>query len=243
MVNNFRYTPPLVESLERSVSSPRLGSYLRAAGNDKELALQAYTWNTKMSSTLYRLLQCLEITLRNALHRELTAFCGTEKWYIERYLGHKLNSYGQKEIVLAEKRISKSGKTIVPPRIVTELSFGFWISLLGKGDNYEMLLWRPSLHKAFPNKKLSRKKIHTPLNNLRFLRNRVAHHEPVFLRELESDYKNILDAISWICSDTAYWIENNNDFKEVLRQNPLKSTIFAGNAIEVTRIQSNTWQS
>jgi hypothetical protein len=37
---------------------------------------------------------------------------------------------------------------------------------------------------------------------LRDLRNRIAHHAPVFNRNLTADYQKILKVIGWMCADT-----------------------------------------
>ena len=52
------------------------------------------------------------------------------------------------------------------PRLVAALPFGFWVSLLERGGrsvvpsapkrDYDMTLWRPALHRAFPNARLWR---------------------------------------------------------------------------------------
>ena len=106
-----------------------------------------------------------------------------------------------------------------PHRIVATLSFGFWVSLLGPGGrtedgrkaNYEMTLWRPALRGAFVHRvKLTRRQAHHPLNALRVLRNRVAHHEPIFARDLIADHERILDVAGWISPATRTWIEHHS---------------------------------
>jgi hypothetical protein len=57
-----------------------------------------------------------------------------------------------------------------------KLPFGFWERLLTHGPpgklNYEMALWRPALHRAFPNSRRRRVDVHKPIPTLRDLRNR-----------------------------------------------------------------------
>ena len=54
----------------------------------------------------------------------------------------------------AKATIAQRKKPVIPPRVVAELSFGFWVSLLGPGPSglYEMRLWCPILYKAFPKR-------------------------------------------------------------------------------------------
>jgi hypothetical protein len=63
-----------------------------------------------------------------------------------------------------------------------KLTFGVWIALLRRP--YEMTLWRPALHGAFPGYRGPRSTLHEDLRNMGLLRNRIAHHEPVHHRHL-----------------------------------------------------------
>ena len=223
MVNKFSYPAPLIAALEASLSQERLQSYLTAAGGDPTQALQLYIWNTDLSAALYQPLQGLEITLRNAFHRELSQTYGSD-WYDQ--IPQILTERSNDNITKAKKDITSRGKSATPSRIVAELSFGFWVSLLGYGrkgnNNYEMKLWRPALYKAFPNrpaKGFNRKLANKEFTRIKDLRNRVAHHEPIIHnQDLLSEYYRILEAISWVCKDTAIWISSNSRFPEIFNK-------------------------
>ena len=79
-VNFFSWDENILDDLEASFSAERLGTYLKAAGGDRARALHLYTWNTAISAAFYGPLQGLEVALRNAMHRRLTAFYGAA-WY------------------------------------------------------------------------------------------------------------------------------------------------------------------
>ncbi len=165
LVNPFSYTPGILQALETALSAERLTAYLRVTGGDRERALRLYLWNTEISAAFYGPLQGLEVTLRNALHRELARVFGTS-WYDAPAM--PLASRAQDLIREAKAAIAHSRKPVIPPRVVAVLSFGFWVSLLGPGPSglYEMRLWRPILHHAFPHAKLPRKDVHHPLDKL-----------------------------------------------------------------------------
>lgn len=225
MVNKFSYPATLISALQDSLSQDRLQSYLKAASGDRTAALRLYIWNTDLSAALYQPLQGLEITLRNAFHRELSKTYGND-WYSQ--IPHILTDISNENIAKAIKDITKRGKTPSPPRIVAELSFGFWVSLLGKGrkgnNNYEMKLWRPALYKAFPNRpsrSFNRKTANREFTQIKDLRNRIAHHEPIIhSQDVLDEYYRILDAISWLCKDTAIWVSSNSRFVEVFNNRP-----------------------
>ncbi|MFO0437906.1 MAG: hypothetical protein ACK5YD_05205, partial [Phenylobacterium sp.] len=60
-------------------------------------------------------------------------------------------------------------------------------------------------------------RVHRRLNALRRLRNRIAHHEPIFHRDLETDHAEVIEAIRWMSADTADWAMLTSRFPEVFR--------------------------
>ena len=213
-VKPFFSDEDVADDLAASLSPERLSTYLRAVRGDRERALRLYTWNTAMSAAFYGPLQGLEVALRNAAHRQLGGCYGAD-WYDNPAAG--LNAGCLDRIARAKEDVVRAGASIDPPRVVAELSFGFWISLLGSGGrtdptgrkaDYEKTLWRPALRGAFAFRRtLTRKQAHGPLNDLRTLRNRIAHHEPIFARRLKEDYESILEVTGWISPGTRAWIE------------------------------------
>lgn len=213
-VNIFSCEADIQTDLVAALSPERISTYLRAVRGDREKALRLYTWNTAISAAFYGPLQGLEVTLRNAMHRQLAGCYGAE-WYDNPATGLDTGCLGRIEV--ARRAVENTGQVVGPPRVVAALSFGFWVSLLGSGGrivptgrkaDYEKTLWRPALRGAFPHcKPLIRKQVHGPLNDLRLLRNRIAHHEPIFARRLMEDHKRILDVTGWISPGTRAWIE------------------------------------
>ncbi len=225
VVKPFNLNNALLQALETSLSPERMATYVAAAGGDREKALRIYTWNTAVSAAFYGPLQGLEVALRNAMHRELSATYGTT-WYDDPRCG--LDAGTQARIAAAKSDLQRDRYAADPPHLVAALSFGFWVTLLGRGGfppggrgprcNYEMTLWRPCLYRAFAHTKLSRQQAHAPLDYLRTLRNRIAHHEPIFPRHLNADYQNILTVTGWICPSTRDWIAHHSRIDHLLAQ-------------------------
>ncbi|MXX88531.1 MAG: hypothetical protein F4213_19575 [Boseongicola sp. SB0677_bin_26] len=119
---------------------------------------------------------------------------------------------------------------LTPGRFVASMSLGFWVRLLGRGSyingggkaDYEKTLWRPALCKAFPGRQ--RRAVQQRLDQLRQLRNRIAHHEPIFDRNLTEDYALLLEAVDWISVDVRAWIETHSILPDAL-QAPLSDPI------------------
>jgi hypothetical protein len=59
-----------------------------------------------------------------------------------------------------------------------------------------------------------------PLDDLRRLRNRIAHHEPILSRNIAADYGAILDLIRLISPTTADWIDDQSQVATVLAAQP-----------------------
>lgn len=223
VVKPFPLDDAVIQALATSLSPERMATYVTAAGGDREKALRLYTWNTGASAAFYGPQQGLEVALRNAMHRELSATYGAG-WYDDPRCG--LDAGTLSRIAGAKDELRRDGYAIDPPHVVAALSFGFWVALLGRGGhppggggpkrNYEMTLWRPCLFRAFPNAKMGRRQVHEPLNYLRTLRNRIAHHEPIFTRHLEADYQNILAVTGWICPSTRDWIAHHSRVEDIL---------------------------
>ncbi len=221
-VNDFCYTDEVLDDIEVLLSRGRLGTYVDAARENREGAVRLHVWNTAVSAAFYGPLQVLEVALRNAMNRRLGERYG-EAWYDNGRAG--LDRGALERIGDARAEVARDGHGDDLHRVVAALSFGFWVSLLGPGGraaagrrtNYEMTLWRPALRGAFPHRApLTRRQAHRPLNALRTLRNRIAHHEPIFGRNLVEDHERILEVAGWISPAIRAWIEHYSRVPAVL---------------------------
>jgi hypothetical protein len=215
----FVYDELTIADLERSLSLERLGPYLDLADGDRAYALLLYEWNIRVSEAMYSILQGFEVTLRNSIHDVMCIAHGRHDWYDVAVLMDDEKS----RIEEAKRRIVRDGRQITPGRVVAELMFGFWSSLAG--TVYAQTLWDRHLYKAFRQKKVGRKDVAKRLKKIRFLRNRVAHHESIIGRKgqernLRQDVREILEATSWICSTTAKWVAHTSSFDTAYSQRP-----------------------
>ncbi len=218
LVKKFEYTDEIQTALEMCLSTERFATYFDAAGRDRRKALQLYTWNAAISAAFYGPLQGLEVALRNAMHRELSQTYGPS-WYDNR-TDCDLDQGALRDVAKAKKSLADRRRPLEPGRIVAELSFGFWVSLVGRGykgappdmakRNYEMTLWRPALRRSFPHRAIARAALHKTLDPLRRFRNRIAHHEPIFSRDLAGDHQSILHVAGWIDPHLAAWMNHHS---------------------------------
>ncbi len=71
-----------LRELAEFISEPRIKSYSVLTSNGSMAAnLGAYLWNKQASAALYPLMQCLEITLRNAIHNAASNHFATPDWF------------------------------------------------------------------------------------------------------------------------------------------------------------------
>ena len=215
-----------IHALETAFSSRRIDRYLCESRGDGAAALRLYTWNAAVSAAFYGPLHGLEVTLRNAMYRCLAERYGTQ-WYEDPATG--LDQSALTKIDEARWRAGRRGKEPDANRIVAELTFGFWVWLTSRGGklssgqnaDYEKTLWRPALRHAFPHaSSLNRRQAYHALHGLLVLRNRIAHHEPIFLRNLGEDYECLLKAVGWMSSEVRCWIDDHSGMPELLATPP-----------------------
>lgn len=200
--------------LQNAFSAERLTPYQDACAGDLAAALRLYAWNIEISAGLYGPLCCLEIALRNAMHGQLVILFGRSDWWEAPTT--RLHKVAVRKVADAQEELTRRRKALTPGRMVAELPFGFWVSLLGYGNDYETRLWRPALSRAFPNYQGLRKRLHRDLDYVRMLRNRIAHHEAIYERHLAADYETIMRLIGYICPETAAWVARHDRVRAVL---------------------------
>ncbi|OAV13265.1 DUF1526 domain-containing protein [Moraxella catarrhalis] len=73
---------------------------------------------------------------------------------------------------------------------------------------FDNKIWNDHLQIVLPNAKDAkiRGEIFNDLERICKLRNRIAHHEPIFQRNLNLDYQITIRLIEHRCSDTAAWV-------------------------------------
>ena len=158
----------------------------------------------------------LEISLRNSLHSQLTKLAKQSDWWNAESLLHAdTKKMVQEAISTAIRKQSAKGQKIEPGHVLAELSFGFWIGMLA--NRYHQRLWEKTFLHTFPHYTGLRIHLHDDLERLRKLRNRIAHHEPIFRRNLAVDHDKICGLIGYIEPEARVWVMNNSRIPKILR--------------------------
>jgi hypothetical protein len=209
----YAYDQDAVAGLVGAMSAPRFGTYLEAAKTETR-ALQLYTWSTAVAAAFYGPLQTLEVTLRNSIDRTMAASHGAH-WFDDTTL---LRPAEQHMVGDATQQLYDLGKQPTAGRVVAELSYGFWVGLFANG--YDTTLWRTDLHRIFTPRMKQRRGLHDALDRLRTLRNRIAHHEPIFQRNLVEDYKRIRTVVGCLSPTTLAWLDHHSTAPAALATKP-----------------------
>ena len=202
--------------MQKAFSTPRMTPYISPADDDEIDSLARYYWNIALCESFYPSLHCLEVVLRNSLHDALTSVKGKPDWYDTPGL---LRPSEQKLLTHAKDELIRNRKPLEPGRIVAELTFGFWTNLLVR--YYDRSVAIPVIPLAFafaPARSRVRRVIHPILEDTRFLRNRIFHHEPIwYWGNLPVKHAQVLETIKWISPPAQNLIGTMDRFIEVHR--------------------------
>lgn len=206
---------PEEQLLEHWVSSDRLTRYRDARESTTEL----YIWNASLSSAYFEISGHAEVLLRNVIHARLAPLSPGERWYKdERY---PFTQQARRDIDTAIRRATKNGETPEKPgKVVAELSFGFWRFLLGA--HYAATIW-PKISPGFkglPRHLRSRSDLEAAATRVNDLRNRVAHHEPVFHRFPEQYLADIYLIAKYVDDRSERMVRDLSRVPEVLSKRP-----------------------
>lgn len=203
-------TPAQVDDLEGVLSAPRFATYLRATGGDRVQAMQLYCWNTDVSAAFYIMLQFCELAIRNGAVEALETSFGAN-WHLNRGFKYTLpqlnNGRGyqpRRDLESCSTRLPTAGQ------VVAELKFAFWQYLFVVGQDQR--LWVPHFSTCFPGvdpaltAPAARAVMFDDIDRIRRFRNRIAHHEPIFARQLTEDRDRIGKLIHWRRPVSAGWL-------------------------------------
>lgn len=200
-----------IDDMEAALSLERFARYVTWAGGDREHALALYTLNTKVSEALYIALQTLEVSLRNRIHTVIAAAHG-ERWFEDVAVIKVAHQTAQVADAVAE--LEANGKAAIAGRVIAALSFSFWTAMFSPA--YEDL-WRSTLKDIArrDGKALVRKDFSRPLTQIRLLRNRIAHHEPILHWDLRKHHRALRELTDWLSPPAFAWSAPLDRFDQV----------------------------
>jgi hypothetical protein len=166
----------VVNQIIANIGRERLTQYLQSTLDDRS-ALALYQVNGQLSKHIHELIGGFEIALRNSISQSLSGHYQRDDWYRARNFVMQLAQERRQNIREVRNRLKMDRREERPGRIIAGLTFHFWVSM--HENKYRDITWTPHLHKIWPRGE-SLKVIHKDLLKVRDLRNRIAHHEPIF---------------------------------------------------------------
>lgn len=195
---------------------------VKSSGPDDPTALALYVWNAEVSGAFMAPLHICEVVIRNAVSDALEPMYGA-KWPwapgFEQSLPSPIVGYNaRRDLFDARSKFTTTGK------VIPELKFAFWQRMFTK--RHDRRVWDRHLLTVFPGLDASRPVaglrggLYTDLEEIRALRNRIAHHEPIFVRKLEDDFDRIYRLVAARCKVTADWMVAHQQVTVLLKNRP-----------------------
>lgn len=170
------------EILNSTFSEARISPYLKNGDNPSQV-LAKYNANIMLSEAMIPTLHYLEICLRNRIDQTLKKHYNAD-WLIKPLQNLMISEQDTKKINEILAKLQKENKrTTMNNDIVAQMSFGFWCSFFHK--RYDPIIWhrKDTFKIIFPNLlRINRKRsyIESKILKIKTIRNRIAHHEPVW---------------------------------------------------------------
>lgn len=206
---------PLTD-LEHWFSAPRLSKYSHHPDPER-----LYIYNARITKELLVDIGHLEVLLRNAIDRALSATYGVD-WFLSTRI--PLTHQAQKTIKKARQRTHQTmNPPALPGKIIADLSFDFWRFLFTR--TYQSTVWPKVL--ASLTHKVSREEFEYHLERIYKMRNRCAHHEPLIRLDVQREKRQtlaVLDSIHTIAElidpGAADWIAEHSTVAASLAKRP-----------------------
>jgi len=211
------------EAIENTLSISRFSTYrntvIARTGVDCNIkALSLYEWNANLSSNFLFPLHIYEITIRNAISDAIAS----------RYeVDWPTNTVFQNSLTFKNKRgllAAIGGEYQGLGKVLPELKLSWWEEMLT--SRHDGRIWNDYIHTTFPNAgNLTVREIRSLLKQacftIRKLRNRIAHHEPIFNQNSLLDvYPLIETTVEMRCASTKDWLKQIEQVNNLL-QNPV----------------------
>ena len=219
-------TGKITIAIKNSLSAARMETYETATAVNgivsPAAALTLYAWNAQVSAALLTPLHFCEIVTRNAVSEALEAVYGIMwPWStgFEQSLPAPPSGYNPRsDMQKARRYAATTGKT------VAELKFIFWQQMFT--NRHDERLWNAHLRQIMPNTDPTksvgtiRSDLYNNLEHIRKLRNRIAHHEPIFTRDLDEDLRKIVSVVECRSKATADWMMENQQASKFIQNRP-----------------------
>ncbi len=220
MVSQYRGN---LQAIQANLSLPRFATYLNARGGVHADALDLYEWNAKLACALLFPMHVCEVSIRNAASEAIEKIFGPNWPYDPSFQKTLPSPFGpvfnpRNELLRAANKFPGA-----PGKVIADLKFAFWETMFTKRFDTQVWYRHIAIVLPYASSELGtnvpaaiRKEVHDKLELIRKIRNRVAHHEPVFHHNLQGVFDASLKLISLRCSDTHQWVQKSEEVTPLL---------------------------
>ena len=207
---------------ERWLSTPRLKVYTAATSNLEE-ALNLYDWNSRLTSACSQDIGHLEVRLRNAYDKELSAasapgiaWTNPQSPLWNTLTGNQQTRGSQQRLNTGSRGalIKAGGPTRTHGHVIAQMTFGFWqmLTVAPRTQTHWSIV-----KQAFPTG-TTRGQVHAMVHDLVDFRNRLSHWEPVFsaTTALRTRLEQVDELFNMLDPATAGWVGSRSLVPEIL---------------------------
>lgn len=133
--------------------------------------------------------------------------------------GARIDVNAKPRSLVVEAIAAAGGLSAGPGKIIAELGFGFWRYL--SSASHEKSLWVPYLHHAFPPG-TARRTVDRQIGRLHRVRNRAAHHEPMFRVDLAAFHADLLGLAGLVLPELAEHIVTTSALPALIDVRPCR---------------------
>lgn len=225
------------------LSPARMVPYLTTSNGDLNRAADLYLWATELAGALHAQISFVELAVRNALDPQLQAWNssqnGQTEWTAagaaEPDLYHLLKddikqarSRANRDAAIRGHHHPRHGAAVTHDDMVAQLMFGSWVKVLRpisktESSARQQRLWSGALHQAFPGVSANdsdRTTLGDQLDTLRYLRNRVAHHDNLLTVNVKHRLSSMLSILSKIDGDYPALAMARSTIRRLAKEDP-----------------------
>jgi hypothetical protein len=206
-------------ALSKALSTERLSSFRMPEDPDYDRAIARYLWNAALCEAQYPMLHGVEVAVRNRLDSAVMKRFGG-KWLENASL---LSSVELRRVSEATAKLAYRGKgSPSHSEVVAELSLGFWVALFQRTYERSDKLWPllcGDVMSGAPKSERLRTVFYARLDEIRDLRNRAFHYEPLwYWQDLVERHSRGCDFLRWLSPEVAALVSKMDRFDEVFER-------------------------
>ena len=200
--------------LKNAFPPNHLREYYKWVDADKNKATALCTLNVVVSGSLYPALNMFEVTLRESINKSFVDYFGIDWSFqgivryhtknLQRYTDPKASAYNH----------LKLSKTTVNSMVISDSNLFYWTNII---DPINSQLWEHEGVKSIfrPDTEINQVEIFNKINELRKLRNRIAHLKSIIQRNLLKYYNYCREILGLLSQDSLSWCDSNCNFWKI----------------------------